>query len=396
MLNYSNFITKEGEEKQNNYKYESGGYTPLDDILTPYYEKLEQQMPKKLSPNIISMTASLCIIIPGLLLQNHNPNLECHYPRYFYLMTAGGILGHMILDALDGKHARKWGYETPLGEIMDHGQDAIATQFEIIMMINAFGFVGNFYPSVIIVLGWTTFWMGPWYAFHTGEMLTNSGGIGVTELELFGVFSQLMVFFIGQDGARSELGSFAFLENILKPGPQILEAFPLLKNSYVSAFLSSLADTKINNLVLITYLILLFPQILIVIRKTLEKAKKKRIAAKQWVNLVLLAFTLYCFSAVEELGQVRGYLFIGLGGYFCLAVTKIIVCDLTNQKFATIQKEQAIPLLMAAICNFSSDLYVKKLAFIITVSSGIVFCLMFYFKITRRLAQILKKDIFFV
>lgn len=48
-------------------------------------------------------------------------------PSWAYLTCAIGILLYQVLDAIDGKQARRTGTNNQLGEIFDHGCDAIST-----------------------------------------------------------------------------------------------------------------------------------------------------------------------------------------------------------------------------------------------------------------------------
>lgn len=48
-------------------------------------------------------------------------------PSWAYLICAIGILLYQVLDAIDGKQARRTGSNNQLGEIFDHGCDAIST-----------------------------------------------------------------------------------------------------------------------------------------------------------------------------------------------------------------------------------------------------------------------------
>ena len=48
-------------------------------------------------------------------------------PMYAYVLCAVGVFVYQTLDAIDGKQARRTGSNSPLGELFDHGCDAVST-----------------------------------------------------------------------------------------------------------------------------------------------------------------------------------------------------------------------------------------------------------------------------
>ena len=48
-------------------------------------------------------------------------------PRWAFLLCALGLFIYQSLDAIDGKQARRTNSNTPLGELFDHGCDALST-----------------------------------------------------------------------------------------------------------------------------------------------------------------------------------------------------------------------------------------------------------------------------
>jgi phosphatidylglycerophosphate synthase len=46
-------------------------------------------------------------------------------PRWAYLLSAISVIAYVNLDSLDGKQARRTGSSSPLGQLFDHGCDAL-------------------------------------------------------------------------------------------------------------------------------------------------------------------------------------------------------------------------------------------------------------------------------
>jgi ethanolaminephosphotransferase len=47
-------------------------------------------------------------------------------PSWTYLLSAFAVVFYTILDCLDGKHARRTNTSSPLGQLFDHGCDALS------------------------------------------------------------------------------------------------------------------------------------------------------------------------------------------------------------------------------------------------------------------------------
>jgi ethanolaminephosphotransferase len=49
------FITEEGLKKLDTYKYKSGGYSPLDLKMNPFWEWCEKLLPRSMAPNTVTL-----------------------------------------------------------------------------------------------------------------------------------------------------------------------------------------------------------------------------------------------------------------------------------------------------------------------------------------------------
>ena len=55
----------------------------------------------------------------------YSPDLETVAPSWVYFSFALGLWLYSTFDNVDGKQARKTGSSSPLGELFDHGVDAL-------------------------------------------------------------------------------------------------------------------------------------------------------------------------------------------------------------------------------------------------------------------------------
>mmetsp|Transcript_37502 Transcript_37502/g.73327 ORF Transcript_37502/g.73327 Transcript_37502/m.73327 type:complete len:392 (+) Transcript_37502:88-1263(+) len=128
---------KELETMAFDHKYSSTGRSIIDalflkDFTTWLASKLPLQHDPKApmhwtAPNSLTFVGLLCMVVPSVVVMYTSHDLLSPSPRWAYLATAAGIFGYQILDELDGKQARRTGSSSPLGELFDHGCDAVST-----------------------------------------------------------------------------------------------------------------------------------------------------------------------------------------------------------------------------------------------------------------------------
>ncbi len=92
-------------------------------------------------------------------------------PQWSYLLFVVGLFIYQSLDAVDGKQARRTQSATPLGELFDHGCDALSA----LMMGIACGSAASlgdfpiFYPFACFVV-LSLFYCSHWQAFVCGKL----------------------------------------------------------------------------------------------------------------------------------------------------------------------------------------------------------------------------------
>ncbi len=96
--------------------------------LKPIFYKLfvlplADRLPARVAPNDITFLSQLFAFIPAAFALAFASQADL--APYWYLLIPGiGFLGYIILDHLDGTHARRTGQSSPLGELTDHWCDA--------------------------------------------------------------------------------------------------------------------------------------------------------------------------------------------------------------------------------------------------------------------------------
>lgn len=106
-------------------------------LYTPIWNTLVKLIPKSVAPNVITLTALVCILQAFWIAYKFSSN-ELHHDYACYC-AAFLIYAHMMLDALDGLHARNTLNSSPLGEFFDHGCDNVSNTFLVLTVLMLVG-----------------------------------------------------------------------------------------------------------------------------------------------------------------------------------------------------------------------------------------------------------------
>ena len=79
------------------------------------------------APNLLTLVALFWIISGALLWASQDGSYEMVFPRWTYVYVAFTVFMYQTFDAIDGKQARRTQTSSPLGQLFDHGCDAINT-----------------------------------------------------------------------------------------------------------------------------------------------------------------------------------------------------------------------------------------------------------------------------
>lgn len=75
----------------------------------------------------MSWKENLIQLATFLSITNISPSLVLQAPTWAFLLSALGLFIYQSLDAIDGKQARRTNSSSALGELFDHGCDAVST-----------------------------------------------------------------------------------------------------------------------------------------------------------------------------------------------------------------------------------------------------------------------------
>jgi phosphatidylglycerophosphate synthase len=103
-------------------------------FLQPVLDKISLSLPRWLSPNTITISAGVLIVSVTSLVLLHLPKLYGPVSPWVCIAGIVGVLGFVLLDNLDGRHAKNTGMCSKLGDFLDHGVDSLADPLAVLMI----------------------------------------------------------------------------------------------------------------------------------------------------------------------------------------------------------------------------------------------------------------------
>jgi ethanolaminephosphotransferase len=169
-------------------------------ILRPYWEWVTANLvPLWIAPNLITLLGTVGIFFSyALALLYSTPRLDQPVPRSLNFIFAIALWTYSTLDNVDGKQARRTGSSSPLGELFDHGCDALVTGMGCVMQMAALGLGGTRYAVVAVALAFWSFYVPTWEEYETGTLY-----LGVVNGPTEGIISLCIIYVLtGMFGAE--------------------------------------------------------------------------------------------------------------------------------------------------------------------------------------------------
>ena len=136
-----------------------------------------------LSPNLVTLIGFIAIIAQYALIAFYCPQLEGEAPRWVYVFSGFCVFFYQTMDALDGKQARRTGCSSPMGEIFDHGCDALSLSFLFLATCTVAQIgLDELWLPLTLGAGIGSFFLTQWEEYHTDIMYL--GYVNVTEAQV--------------------------------------------------------------------------------------------------------------------------------------------------------------------------------------------------------------------
>ncbi|KAI9261908.1 hypothetical protein EDC94DRAFT_519308 [Helicostylum pulchrum] len=169
----SSVLTDQQLDNLKLYKYSSIDRSLLTKyVLRHYWDVAVKLFPLNMAPNLITLTGLFFMIFNVILVFIYNPTMEATDagPAWIYYSFALGLWLYSTFDNVDGRQARRTGTSSPLGELFDHGCDAINCSFGAIIQTSALGLGHTKYGVVIYAIATIGFYLSTIEEYHTGTL----------------------------------------------------------------------------------------------------------------------------------------------------------------------------------------------------------------------------------
>lgn len=162
------YIGSHGIKALHKYKYSGVDHSCVAKyVLQPFWTRFVKIFPLWMPPNMITLMGFMFLLLSAVLGYIYSPHLDSPPPRWVHFAHGLLLFLYQTFDAVDGKQARRTNSSSPLGELFDHGCDALACALEAL----AFGSTA--------MCGRNTFWFWvisavPFYCATWEHYFTNT------------------------------------------------------------------------------------------------------------------------------------------------------------------------------------------------------------------------------
>ncbi|KAL1301543.1 hypothetical protein AAFC00_005782 [Neodothiora populina] len=119
----------------------------------------------------------------------YTPGMDRDCPSWVYASWAIGMFLYQTFDAVDGSQARRTKQSGPLGELFDHGVDALNTSLGVLLFSATMNFGQGWKTILILFASLLTFYVQTWDEYHTHTLT-----LGVISGPVEGVLTLCAVF----------------------------------------------------------------------------------------------------------------------------------------------------------------------------------------------------------
>lgn len=125
------YLGKHGVDTLKKYKYSGQDRSIMAKyVFQPFWSRFVLIFPLWMPPNMITLLGFFFVLASALLSYLYSPQLVSPSPKWVHFLHGLLLFLYQTFDAVDGKQARRTHSSSPLGELFDHGCDALTCAFE--------------------------------------------------------------------------------------------------------------------------------------------------------------------------------------------------------------------------------------------------------------------------
>jgi len=178
------------------HKYSATDISWLDELcMKKFWEKCVVLCPMWVAPNLITLVGLMINFTTMLILSHYCWSAKEQAPSWVYFQAALGLFLYQTLDAIDGKQARRTNSSSPLGELFDHGCDAVSQVFVTLNICHAMQLGEHRYAVLIIaVISTIVFYSAQWSTYCTGQLRFAKFDVTEAQMTVIGVLLSTAIF----------------------------------------------------------------------------------------------------------------------------------------------------------------------------------------------------------
>ncbi|KAI9248050.1 CDP-alcohol phosphatidyltransferase-domain-containing protein [Phascolomyces articulosus] len=332
-------LSKEKLSNLKYYKYSSIDRSLLSRyVLRHYWDWAIGLFPMNMAPNLITLIGFTFILMNVALAYWKAPSLDIdeNPPRWIYFSYALGIWLYSTFDNVDGRQARRTKSSSPLGELFDHGCDALNTVFSLVMQAGALGSGHSRATVLLVIIETFGFYLSTQEEYHTGTLY-----LGYVNAPTEGIVLALVVFTIsgiyGPAIWRTPVG----------------HVIPNVPSSIASMSFSYGWIALVGVFLLLTHIPLCFYSMFKACRKQGKPFISTMATECSPIVIYCIAIHSWCMSSYSYILSHRNFIpfAVAIGIVFGRMASKIILAHLTKSSFPKFTV-LLIPLVLgAAIAN---------------------------------------------
>ncbi|KAF9366224.1 hypothetical protein BGX34_005150 [Mortierella sp. NVP85] len=170
-LQESDYVSEVGLANLRLYKYGCVDKSPVTKyILSHYWNWAVTLFPMWMAPNLITLIGFGFVVVNMLLVIYFIPDLYTPAPSWIYFSCSIGLWLYSTFDNVDGKQARRTGSSSPLGELFDHGCDALNCCIGAVNQAACMSMGHSWYAAFLLLLTTLPFFLSTWEEYHTGVL----------------------------------------------------------------------------------------------------------------------------------------------------------------------------------------------------------------------------------
>eukprot|EP01121_Diplochlamys_sp_Union-15-3_P015319 TRINITY_DN5042_c0_g1_i1.p1 TRINITY_DN5042_c0_g1~~TRINITY_DN5042_c0_g1_i1.p1 ORF type:complete len:389 (+),score=25.47 TRINITY_DN5042_c0_g1_i1:41-1207(+) len=174
------YIPKEKLKSLDSYKYVGNDRSLVAKyIMQPFWTFVVNFLPQHMAPNTVTLVGFSTVILSYLLFVYYSPTLTETAPSWVYFLCAFCTFFYQTMDAIDGKQARKTDTSSALGELFDHGCDAITTVIVTLQVACTLHIINKWIVFLNVILVLSSLFLTIWNLYFTNEF--DLGVVNVTE-----------------------------------------------------------------------------------------------------------------------------------------------------------------------------------------------------------------------